>query len=59
MVKGFTHKLGINYNEIFFPGVKYLTLRVILALVAHYELEREQMDLKTAFIHGNLDKTIY
>ena len=30
-----------------------------MALVAHYDLELHQMDVKTAFLNGNIDETIY
>ncbi|RVW88213.1 Retrovirus-related Pol polyprotein from transposon TNT 1-94 [Vitis vinifera] len=33
--------------------------RIIMALVAHYDLELHQMDVKTAFLNGNIDETIY
>jgi hypothetical protein len=34
-------------------------LRIILALVAHYNLELHQMDVKTAFLNGDINETIY
>ncbi|KAL2248429.1 UNVERIFIED_CONTAM: Retrovirus-related Pol polyprotein from transposon TNT 1-94 [Sesamum indicum] len=55
----FTQKEGIDYNEIFSPVVKYTTVRIILALTAHYNWELKQMDVKTAFLHGDLDENIY
>ncbi|KAL2251745.1 UNVERIFIED_CONTAM: Retrovirus-related Pol polyprotein from transposon TNT 1-94 [Sesamum indicum] len=54
VAKGFT-----QYNEIFSPVVKYTTVRIILALTAHYNWELKQMDVKTAFLHGDLDENIY
>ena len=59
MAKGFTQREGIDYNKIFSPVVKYKTIRIILALVSFYNLELEQLDIKTAFLHRDLDETIY
>ncbi|KAL2237909.1 UNVERIFIED_CONTAM: Retrovirus-related Pol polyprotein from transposon TNT 1-94 [Sesamum indicum] len=59
VAKGFTQKEGIDYNEIFSPVVKYTTICIILALTAHYNWELKQMDVKTAFLHGDLDEHIY
>ncbi|KAL2239854.1 UNVERIFIED_CONTAM: Retrovirus-related Pol polyprotein from transposon TNT 1-94 [Sesamum indicum] len=59
VAKGFTQKEGIDYNEIFSPVVKYTTVRIILALTAHFDWELKQMDVKTAFLHGDLDECIY
>ncbi|KAL2231326.1 UNVERIFIED_CONTAM: Retrovirus-related Pol polyprotein from transposon TNT 1-94 [Sesamum indicum] len=59
VAKGFTQKEGIDYNEIFSPVVKYTTVRIILALAAHFDWELKQMDVKTAFLHGDLDECIY
>ncbi|KAL2232792.1 UNVERIFIED_CONTAM: Retrovirus-related Pol polyprotein from transposon TNT 1-94 [Sesamum indicum] len=59
VAKGFTQKEGIDYNEIFSSVVKYTTVRIILALTAYYDWELKQMDVKTAFLHGDLDENIY
>jgi hypothetical protein len=40
---GFTQREGIYYTETF-------SLRIIMALVAHYDLELHQMDIKTTFL---------
>lgn len=39
--------------------VKHTSVRLILAMVALYDLELEQLDVKTAFLHSNLDERIY
>lgn len=59
VAKGFTQKEGIDFTEVFSPVVKYKTIRIMLSLVAQFNLELEQMDVKTTFLHGELDETIY
>ncbi|GKA87395.1 putative RNA-directed DNA polymerase [Tanacetum coccineum] len=59
VVKGFSQKKGIDFDEIFSPVVKMGSIRVVLGLAASLDLEVEQMDVKTAFLHGDLDKEIY
>ena len=57
--KGFTQKDGVNYKETFSPVSKKDSFRIIMALVAHYDLEVHQMDVKTDFLHGNLNVEVY
>ncbi|RVW56198.1 Retrovirus-related Pol polyprotein from transposon TNT 1-94 [Vitis vinifera] len=59
VAKGFTQKEGIDYKDTFSPVSKKDSLRIIMALVAHFDLELHQMDVKTAFLNGNLDEDIY
>ena len=59
VAKGFTQVEGIEYNEIFAPVVKDVSIRIIMSYVVNVDAELEQMDVKTAFLHGNLDETIY
>ena len=59
VAKGFTQKEGVDYNEIFSLVVKYTTIRVILALVAFFDRELEQLDVKIAFLHGDLEEKIF
>ncbi|KAL4561013.1 hypothetical protein LXL04_033173 [Taraxacum kok-saghyz] len=59
VVKGFQQKEGIDFDEIFSLVVKMMSIRVVLGLVASLDLEIEQMDVKTAFLHGDLDEEIY
>ncbi|GKA14491.1 retrotransposon protein, putative, ty1-copia subclass [Tanacetum coccineum] len=56
---GFTQMAGIDYNEVFSPVVRHTSIRVILALTACKDYELEQLDVKTAFLHGNLEEVIY
>ena len=57
--KGFIQNEGIDYNEIFSPVVKHSSIRRLLALVAQFDLDLQQLDVKTSFLHGNLEETIY
>ncbi|OMO94318.1 Retrotransposon gag protein [Corchorus capsularis] len=59
VVKGFTQKAGIDFDEIFSPVVKMSSIRVVLGLDSSLNLEIEQLDVKTAFFHGDLQKDIY
>nr|GFD37189.1 retrovirus-related Pol polyprotein from transposon TNT 1-94 [Tanacetum cinerariifolium] len=52
VVKGFSLKRGIDFDEIFTPVMKMGSIRVVLGLAASLDLEVEQMDVKTAFLHG-------
>jgi hypothetical protein len=59
VVKGFEQRKCIDFNEVFSPVVRHTSIRVMLAIVALFDLELEQLDIKTAFLHGDLDKEIY
>ena len=59
VAKGFTQKEGIDFKETFSPVSTKDSFRIIMALVAHYDLELHQMDVKTVFLNGDIDETIY
>jgi hypothetical protein len=59
VAKGYSQQEGIDFDETFAPVVKFSAIRVLLALAAYYDLEIHQMDVKTAFLNGDLDVEIY
>ena len=59
VVKGYTQKEGIDYKETFSPVAMLKFIRILLSIAAHYNYEIWQMDVKTAFLNGNLDEEIY
>ena len=59
VVKRFGQKQGINFDEIFSPAMKMCSIRVILGLTASMNLKLKQLDIKTAFLHGDLDYEIF
>jgi len=59
VVKGYAQREDIDYNEVFSPAVKHSTIQILLALVTQYELELDQFDVKTTFLHDDLDEEIF
>ena len=59
VVKGFAQNKGIDFDEIFSPVVKMNSIRTILSLVVVEDLHIEQLDVKTTFLHGDLEEDIY
>ncbi len=59
MAKGFTQKLGNDYKETFSFVFKKDLVRIIMVLVAHYDLELHQMDVKIDFLNESLEEEVY
>lgn len=59
MAQGFSQEQGLDYLETFGPVVRHTTVRLILSLAAIYKWELKQLDIKNAFLHGELHEEVY
>jgi hypothetical protein len=59
VVKGFAQKKGIDFDKIFSPVVKLISIMTILSLVAVKDLHLEQLYVKIDLLHGDLEEKIY
>jgi ATP-binding cassette subfamily B (MDR/TAP) protein 1 len=59
VAKGFQQEYSMDFDEVFSSVVKMITLRFLFGVVAHEDLELLQLDVKTTFLHGDLDEDIY
>ena len=59
VAKGYCQKQGVDYDETFSPVTMLKSIRILLAVVARYDYEIWQMDVKTAFLNGNLIEEVY
>ena len=59
VAKGFRQVHGIDYDETFSPVAMLKSIRILLAVAAYYDYEIWQMDVKTAFLNGNIEEELY
>lgn len=59
VAKGFTQQYGIDYEETFSPVAKLNTVRVLLSLAVNRQWALHQLDIKNAFLNGDLSETVY
>jgi hypothetical protein len=59
VLRGFTQRPGINYDETFSPVIKSATVHTVLSLAVSRSWSIHQLDVKNAFLHGTLSETVY
>lgn len=59
VAQGFSQKYGIDYDEVFAPVIKSSTMRILLTVAGHENLVVRHVDIKTAFLNGELTEEIY
>jgi hypothetical protein len=59
MVKGYAQIKGIDYDEVIAPVARLDTVRLLVALAADIVWELHHLDLKPAFLNGDLQEEVY
>ena len=59
VAKGFCQVQGVDYDETFSSVAMLKSIRIMLAIAAYHDYEVWQMDVKTAFLNGNLTENVY
>ncbi|PKI69339.1 hypothetical protein CRG98_010273 [Punica granatum] len=59
VAKGYRQRQGVDYEETFSPVAMLKSIRIMLAIAAHYDYEVWQMDVKTTFLNGYIKEDIF
>ncbi len=59
VAQGYTQLPGLDFNEAFAPVAKLSSFRSMIALAARYGWKARQLDVKSAYVNGELEETIY
>lgn len=59
VVKGYKQEYGIDYKEVFAPVVRLDTIRLVISVAAQNSWPIYQLDVKSAFLHGELQEDVY
>lgn len=59
VVKGCSQREGIDFDGIYSPVVRYVSIRYLISIAAQFDLDVFQLDAITAFLQGELEETIY
>ena len=59
VAKGYVQRHGVNYDEVFAPVARMETIRLVIAIAASQSWEIHHLDVKTAFLHGDLREEVF
>ena len=59
VIKSFKQKVDLDFFDTFSPITRITSIRLLIAIVAIFDLKIYQMDVKTAFLNGDLEEEIY
>jgi hypothetical protein len=59
VVRGFSQKEGVDYEETFAPVTRYTSIRAVMSLVSFMGWRIHQMDVKTTFLNGIIEEEVY
>jgi hypothetical protein len=59
VVRGFEQQYSLDFHETFASVIKPMSYKAIFAIAAAYDWEIEQMDVKTAFLYGDIEEDIW
>ena len=59
VTQGFTQIYGIDYQETFAPITKINSIRILISLAIHFNWPLHQLDVKNAFLNGDLEEEVF
>ena len=59
VAKGYSQVSGIDFGDMFSHVAKVTSIRLLSSIAGTFDFEVEQMNVKTTFLHGDLEEEIY